>query len=97
MWYKNFRSRKKQVLLIGIIVMLCTMAIGAAANLLFLLDKPYQKLREECKLPEVKIYLQDLPDEKVEKMVQNFKTLPSAKKCMQLLTRMQKSHGMMVI
>lgn len=80
MWYKNFRSRKKQVLLIGIIVMLCTMAIGAAANLLFLLDKPYQKLREECKLPEVKIYLQDLPDEKVEKMVQNFKTLPSAKK-----------------
>lgn len=79
MWYKNFRTKKVQVALLAVIILLCTTFIGTAANILTLLSVPYDTLAEECDLPEARCYLSGRSVEEVQAAADQFEKLSMVK------------------
>lgn len=60
MWLKNFRNRKLQTLLIGIIILLCALLLSTSMSILLSLREPMEQLVEECQSADAVIY----PNEK---------------------------------
>lgn len=48
MWLKNFRNKKLQTLLIGLILLLCALLISTSLSILLSLNEPLEQLAEEC-------------------------------------------------
>lgn len=48
MWLKNFRNKKLQTLLIGLMISLCSLLLGTSFNILVSLNEPLEQLVEEC-------------------------------------------------
>jgi len=56
MWIKNLRQRKLQTILIFLIIMLCSLLLTGAMNILTSLDKPFQEFIKECEAASAKVY-----------------------------------------
>lgn len=59
MWTKLFRQRKLQSVMIFFVIFLCTTLLNGAMTILSSIDKPYERLKEECKPSEITIYTTD--------------------------------------
>lgn len=62
MWIKLFRKRKMQTIMIFFIIMLCTILLNGAVTMLLSLKRPYNKLKEECQVEDLKIYTLNMPE-----------------------------------
>lgn len=56
MWLKNFRNKKLQTLLIGLIMLLCALLLSTSLNILVSLNEPLEQLAEECKSAFAVVY-----------------------------------------
>lgn len=56
MWLKNFRNKKMQTLLIGLILLLCALLLSTSLSILLSLDEPLGQLAEECNSAFAVIY-----------------------------------------
>jgi putative ABC transport system permease protein len=59
MWIKLFRQRKLQSLMIFFVIFLCTTLLNGSMTILSSINKPYERLKEECKSAEITIYASD--------------------------------------
>lgn len=48
MWSKNFRNKKLQTLLIGLIILMCALLLCTSLSMLLSLNEPLEDLMEEC-------------------------------------------------
>ena len=48
MWLKNFRNKKLQTLLVGLILLSCALLISTSLSILLSLNEPLEQLAEEC-------------------------------------------------
>lgn len=80
MWYRNFRHKKLQAVMVFMIILLCSMQLTASASILMLLDKPFQELAKECESPSAVLfpYLTDSKD--ILELGERFKELDEVEK-----------------
>lgn len=48
MWLKNFRNKKLQTFLIGLIILMCALLLSTSLSILVSLNEPLEQLMEEC-------------------------------------------------
>lgn len=63
MWLKNFRNKKLQTLLIGLILLLCALLVSTSLSILLSLDEPLEQLVKECDSAFAVIYPYDEENE----------------------------------
>lgn len=81
MWLKNFRNRKLQTLLIGIIVLLCALLLSTSMSILLSLKEPMEQLVEECQSADAVIYPNEKNDpEKVKAVAKRLEALDEVNK-----------------
>lgn len=81
MWLKNFRNRKFQTLLIGIIVLLCALLLSTSMSILLSLKEPMEQLVEECQSADAVIYPNEKNDpEKVKAVAKRLEVLDEVNK-----------------
>lgn len=56
MWYKNFRNRKLQTFLVGIIILLCALLISTSTSIFLSLREPMEQLITECQSADALVY-----------------------------------------
>lgn len=72
---KNFRNKKGQSFIILLIVLLSTMLINGALSIILAIKAPIEELVEECGLPQITVHTQELPDEIIDEMLTDFKSI----------------------
>lgn len=75
MIFKNFRNKKAQTIIILLIVLLSTMLINGALSIIVTIKEPINDLVKECRLPETMVYTQELPDEILDELVEDFESI----------------------
>ena len=63
MWLKNFRNKKLQTLLIGLIILMCALLLCTSLSMLLSLNEPLEDLMEECDSAFAVIYPYEYDDE----------------------------------
>lgn len=56
MWLKNFRNRKLQTFICGIIILLCALLLSTSMSILSSLNEPMEQLIEECESGDAVVY-----------------------------------------
>lgn len=79
MWLKKMKKRKVQSVLIVLIVMLCSMLMTSAITIMTSWGQPYKDLQEECKSPDVKVYLQVDTEEMATSVKDKFESIPEVR------------------
>lgn len=69
MWLKNFRNRKFQTFIIGIIILLCALLLSTSMSILTSLNEPLMQLVEECQSADAVVYPYEESDETVVEMI----------------------------
>ncbi len=87
MWLKNFRNRKLQTLLVGIIILLCALLLSTSMSILLSLREPMEQLVEECQSADALIYPNERENpQKVKEVAKRLEALDevSKAKCLQV-------------
>lgn len=87
MWLKNFRNRKLQTLLVGIIILLCALLLSTSMSILLSLREPMEQLVEECQSADALIYPNERENpQKVKEVAERLEALDevSKAKCLQV-------------
>lgn len=79
MWYKNFRHKKLQTILMFMIIMLCSLLLNASVSILTSLDKPFKQLAKECKSASAVLYPYSQNEEQIRALGQQFAKLDKVK------------------
>lgn len=76
MWLKNFRNKKMQTVLIGLIMLMCALLLSTSLGIFLSLDEPIEKLTKECDSAFAVIYPYDKKNEEsVEEIASRLETL----------------------
>ena len=87
MWLKNFRNRKFQTLLVGIIILLCALLLSTSMSILLSLREPMEQLVEECQSADAIVYPNERKNpEQVKAVAKRLEALDevSKAKCLQV-------------
>lgn len=75
MWFKNFRHKKMQMLMIFLIIMLCSVLLSAAVSILISLDKPFREFAKECESPTAVLFTYSDKEEDIISLGEQFAAL----------------------
>lgn len=76
MWLKNFRNKKLQTILIGLIILMCALLLSTSLSILLSLNEPLEQLMEECDSAFAVVYPYDEEnEEEVTKIAERLESL----------------------
>lgn len=81
MWLKNFRNKKLQTFLVGMIILMCAMLISTSLSVFLSLNEPLDQLSEECDSAYSVVYpYQEENPTAVKELAERLEELPQIEK-----------------